>query len=265
MAVTYEDVHAASLLRSHIHPEAMEICYIITGAVTWFAEDQEHDLHGGQVFCTWPGEAHGGIDGIWHPSRLYWLVLHLPDRFPRGFLGLPDDEGRALHTALWNFSRRAFHGPRDVGDRFAELLRLEHYPSPLQSLSARAALVRLLVRVCELSRAADAQRLPEAVRNALGMMRDNFETPLSVHEIARRVGLSPAHFHRVFKAETGLSPGDYYIRTRANAARRLLRDTQLSVLEIALRCGFGSSQYLATCLKRVTGRSPSEYRASQSE
>lgn len=63
-------------------------------------------------------------------------------------------------------------------------------------------------------------------------------------------------FYRAFRSETGLSPVDFINAERLKLARNLLRKDELSVRQIALRCGFSSSSYFARRFRKAYGVSP---------
>lgn len=84
----------------------------------------------------------------------------------------------------------------------------------------------------------------------------------SITELARRAGMSPRHFTRVFTDEVGESPGAYVERIRIEAARRQLEETDDTVVAIAARCGFGTSETMRRNFVRRIGISPDQYRKS---
>ncbi len=84
----------------------------------------------------------------------------------------------------------------------------------------------------------------------------------SITELARRAAMSPRHFTRVFTDEVGEAPGAYVERVRTEAARRQLEETDDTVVAIAARCGFGTSETLRRNFIRRIGVSPDQYRKS---
>lgn len=82
----------------------------------------------------------------------------------------------------------------------------------------------------------------------------------SVGALARRAGMSPRHFARVFAREAGATPARFVERARVEAARRQLEDSGEGVEAIAEACGFGSSETLRRAFLRQLRVGPSEYR-----
>ncbi|MET8469246.1 GlxA family transcriptional regulator [Streptomyces sp. NPDC006422] len=83
---------------------------------------------------------------------------------------------------------------------------------------------------------------------------------LSVPALAARARLSPRHFARAFRAETGLTPGRYVERVRVEHARRLLEDTTGGVEEISRSSGYGTPEAMRRAFLKTLGTSPAEYR-----
>jgi transcriptional regulator GlxA family with amidase domain len=81
----------------------------------------------------------------------------------------------------------------------------------------------------------------------------------SVASLAKRTGLSPRHFARLFRHEVGVTPSSWVEGTRVAAARRLLESGEAPKL-VAKRCGFADADTLRRAFVRVVGVSPAEYR-----
>jgi transcriptional regulator GlxA family with amidase domain len=91
---------------------------------------------------------------------------------------------------------------------------------------------------------------------------EQMRRPLTVADLARHAHLSPRTFARQFLAETGLTPLRWLTAQRVLEARRMLEATDLTVDDIAHRCGFSTPANLRVQLARVVGTTPSAYRAT---
>jgi len=83
---------------------------------------------------------------------------------------------------------------------------------------------------------------------------------LTVESLAARARLSPRHFARAFREETGTTPGRYVDRVRLEHARRLLEDTCDGVEEISRASGYGTPEAMRRAFVRALGTAPAEYR-----
>ncbi len=89
----------------------------------------------------------------------------------------------------------------------------------------------------------------------------NFYLPLTLEDIASKVGVSKYHFIREFKRYTGSTVFTYINTLRCEYAKRLFVNEKLSVGEVADRCGFENFSYFTRTFKRYTGDLPSHFLA----
>ncbi|MEV7601873.1 GlxA family transcriptional regulator [Kitasatospora sp. NPDC089797] len=89
---------------------------------------------------------------------------------------------------------------------------------------------------------------------------DHLDADLSVPVLAARLTMSERHFARVFRAETGTTPGAYVEELRLEAARRLLERTDHPLPGVARACGFGSVETLHRVFRDHLGATPGDYR-----
>ena len=83
---------------------------------------------------------------------------------------------------------------------------------------------------------------------------------ITLAEVAAHFAVSPSHLSRVFHRETGFGVREYLIHYRIRQACDLLLNSELTVTQIADRCGFSDSNYFGDAFKKATGLSPREYR-----
>src|ERR1700726_2081810 len=86
------------------------------------------------------------------------------------------------------------------------------------------------------------------------------EEDLSLNEMAQSVGLSTAHFARIFRKSTGETPHQFVTRQRVERAKAMLRLPEARVLDVAVACGFKTQQHFAQVFRYVCRVSPTEYR-----
>lgn len=122
----------------------------------------------------------------------------------------------------------------------------------------------------DLSPANDAQtislgrieQLEPRLAKAIRIMEVNLEEPFSTREIATQVQLSVRMLELLSTKHLGATPGNYYLRLRLQSARRMVLDSKLSILEIAVRSGFKSQSALSRAFTKRYGQSPLRLRNS---
>ena len=96
----------------------------------------------------------------------------------------------------------------------------------------------------------------EKLLAALKAMEANLEAPLSRGELAAAAGLSLRQLERAFRAQLGHGIHAHYLSLRLGRSRQLLRETSLSIMEIALACGFASASQFARAFRAAYGEAP---------
>ena len=98
------------------------------------------------------------------------------------------------------------------------------------------------------------------VHVAIAYMSEYVESTLPINELAAKCGYSRSHFTHVFTREMGMAPKEYFLRMKVNRACLLLKNTNESIIEIAMRMGFGEGQYFSRTFKKVMGITATQYR-----
>ena len=88
------------------------------------------------------------------------------------------------------------------------------------------------------------------------MMEENIEEPISPSDLARDVGMSTRQLERLFRRYLNRSPKRYYMGLRLQRARNLLLQTDMTVINVALACGFTSPSHFSKCYRNHFGRTP---------
>ena len=96
--------------------------------------------------------------------------------------------------------------------------------------------------------------------NAVSIMEENLEEPLSQKELASKSNISLRQLERLFKKYISKTPNQYYLKLRLERAQNLLMQTSMSILSVALASGFTSSSHFSKCYKVQFGISPRDTR-----
>jgi AraC-like DNA-binding protein len=102
------------------------------------------------------------------------------------------------------------------------------------------------------------------IEKAIDYMKNNFSSSVSLSDIASKCNISPEHFSRTFKQETGSTFSEYLNLLRLKKAHSLLRRSEkASVAKIASLCGFNDSNYFSLKFKQMYGISPKKLQMSK--
>jgi AraC-like DNA-binding protein len=152
-----------------------------------------------------------------------------------------------------------FDGP--LADCVLRLVRLLETPRAISVLSP-AILREICYWLLTGSRGADIARMTlaggraEPIVRAIHTLRDRFEEPVRIEELASTAHLSPSAFHRQFKAVTSMTPLQYQKRLRLLEARRLMVAEAATAATAAFKVGYESASQFSREYARMFGRPP---------
>ncbi len=251
----------------------MEITYIEKGVMEWMVEGVPEKIETGSIFFTLPWQVHGSLNPkepdntIWHV--LFHLEQHYPNpqphfRFPKPFGFLPQ-EMETLSATFSSSTRHCFRATPAMRSLMPTLIGELQSTHELRDAHAITLLRAILV---ELKRIVAGEVVDAAIRNRSEQKVQKLITDLSAQcdhnwslgSMAEQCGIQRTQLGKLFQKLTGGTPMEYLTRIRIERAKALLRETDLKIIEIALECGYGSSQYFANTFRQATGQSPSEYR-----
>ena len=106
-----------------------------------------------------------------------------------------------------------------------------------------------------------ASEIPVEFAATLDDFESNVAAPVTPSGLAARARLAPHRLARLMKRFFGLTPSQFITKTRIAAASRLLRETNQSVADIALACGFYDHSAFTRAFRAVTGVTPTQFRA----
>lgn len=98
------------------------------------------------------------------------------------------------------------------------------------------------------------------IDSAIHFLKECYSTEFSLSDVAKTVNLSPYHFARVFKAQTGKTTYQYLMEIKIEKAKQLLAVGKVSIKEVCLLCGFNSHSHFTSMFTKFVGVSPTEYR-----
>ena len=117
----------------------------------------------------------------------------------------------------------------------------------------------------QVPRAAHCGKLQKRLlQRVLDRMKADLAKDLDLNTLAAESGYSRSHFLRTFRAVMGYSPHQWLTRLRVEQAKTALRENSISLIDIALDCGFSSHAHFSNTFRQIVGVTPSEYRRCHS-
>src|SRR5476651_539494 len=104
--------------------------------------------------------------------------------------------------------------------------------------------------------------VPRILSRVREKIESNLDADLSLDTLAAESGYSRAHFLRMFRAATGLTPHQYVLDLRIRRAQECLRQKDASIIDVAVSCGFSSQSHMTTVFRQRLEMTPAEFRRS---
>ncbi len=106
----------------------------------------------------------------------------------------------------------------------------------------------------------DRESIPASLASTLEFLEEKFAEPISPTQLAKRAGLSPVRFARLIKRIFRITPSQLITQTRLAAAAQMLEESDRSVADIALDCGFYDHSAFTRAFRSATGQTPTLFR-----
>jgi AraC family L-rhamnose operon transcriptional activator RhaR len=227
-------------------------------------QDTEYAVRAGDVFVAKPGQPHEIISSEEDPLGIYfWSYTLVPTTRRHEALGGSD---ALLHAFLiagqWVSDRVPTMQPT-LDLLVEEIVRKQPgYVQAINGLVVKLLLdtARAVVDVPITAEPAGGGPADALASQIAGYLRDNYNRPITIRDVAAQVHLSERHTSRLFRETMGASIKAYLTALRMEIAAQLLLDRRLSIQDVALASGYPDTHYFSTLFHRRMGSTPGCFR-----
>jgi AraC family L-rhamnose operon regulatory protein RhaS len=254
--------------------EGIELTFLARGRTEFLVDQETYQLESGQLTVTRPWQCHQVGNPNIGPSRLCWLILDVGVRRPNQFWKWPSwmilsPPDLARLTALLSQNEQpVWRASDEVAACFERLAAMAQSPEPRKAQTRLQLYINeLLIALGELleahevtldARLVSTQRTVELFLQALP---EHLAEPWTLDKMAYQCGLGASAFAAYCRRITNLTPARFLVQCRVQAAKQLLvQKPGWSITDVALACGFQTSQYLSTVFRQKTGGTPRAWR-----
>lgn len=228
------------------------ICLSGTGQL--LVDGAHLELHAGESTLVLPGQPHIRLPDS-KKRRVTWLLLRFESSEKGWFSGFRNSRSRLSERALQELTAL-----------------LEYYARREDPLAAAGCGASLQILLAELLAKSSSPRgdLPDMPQGSSSCIRELCELMMQMPPVkdpfkivAARSSVTPEYLHVLFRKKTGQTPRDFMARQKLNLAQHLLVNSELTVSEIALRCGFSGIYPFSKFFKSRCKVPPSAYRRAK--
>lgn len=247
-------IPGSCLTPSHYHGD-LEFLLMLEGSTTLVIEGDVIQTQPGSLYFINPNEVHAMYVAA-APSRYDCLVV------PRQLLTLP-----AENAAMTDLLTPLYEGRLLLPRESRNSLLVEQFCRIIDAYEQKSAVgtvahLLLFLDLCQKQKLLLAGTPTPAtpVCRAIDFMQANFDQKLTLDAIAASAGMNAKYFCTYFKKHTHTTPITYLNALRIRHAKNLLREGHMSVLEVALTCGFDNISFFIHQFKTATGKTPGQFR-----
>lgn len=260
--------------------EGIEITFLANGTLPFSADDDEYQLSPGSLTVTRPWQQHRVGNPNMAANKLHWVILDVGVRRPNQewiwpeWVVLSREEIKKLTTFFRQNETCVWTATKEIQKNFEEL---EHLVQ--EDTLSKPAYSKILIKINELLLSLldlyETRNVPlqaeltsnrRSVDLFLNDLKDQLDHKWTIRSMAKHCGLKSTAFVHYCKQCTNMTPTEYLTYLRIEKGKQLLKEfPKRSILDIALDCGFSTSQYFASTFKTLADTTPTEYRNTYSQ
>jgi AraC family L-rhamnose operon regulatory protein RhaS len=267
----YGDDH---LVRLPLHKNpGLEIVYIERGKLLWECEGHLENIPEESIYFTLPWQKHGSATLFEPDYKIHFIVIKLKSESVekrdqiqfKPEMAFEKEVEEKISDLLCHCSQHAWPASPMLKVLMPEILSELKHPTSFHSTRIRTLLKQIILELVQTIRdgkskpahfAANSFRLQKLLKE----LDRNYGEKWTLASMAEKAGLKRSQFSEIFKHITGESPLSYLKSVRVLKAAQQLKNTSLSITDIAFECGFSSSQHFASVFKKTIGQTPLKYR-----
>ncbi len=151
--------------------------------------------------------------------------------------------------------------PCDIQDQLCNMIETykQNRIDPTLDLRMSGILTDIMIKCTLASMRSEVRAVPQLIQDAQSYLAEHYNEENSLDMLSRKFNINKHHFIRQFKLYTGMTPHEFIISTRIHEAKQLLRFTEMTVSEVALKVGIEHVGHFINLFKRVEGMTPGAY------
>lgn len=252
--ISYDKVtNRRKFTKIHYH-DTSELYYLLGGRTKYFVGDETYILEKKNLIFIPPQILHScDSEDTLHNER---MLISIPNSYF-------DESTKEIYDELCE-SKFIYIPPEKlyiIDDLFNKINTEYSKEKKHSSILIKLYIMELLTLLCRLKTHHEPVGLQtdEIIRDIAEYIRQNYSESLSLELLSKTFCISGSYLSRQFKAVLGIGISDFITYIRITNAEKLLSETDMSITEIAAKCGYNDSNYFTSVFKRLKGTTPYKY------
>lgn len=248
-------MHPTRVIDSHV------LIFVKQGELDMWENDQVFHLEAGHTLHLWPNRQHGSTKPMPLGLKYYWIHFELEDRSEKNERTIGEEFAPFIKMPQVNL----MHQPEKL-ERLFRMFLDDQETGMLHPYTANLLTTLMLIEVAQAAeeRPATPDDLNAVATWAHTYIRINYDRPITTGKIAEAIGYNPDYLGRIYHKVYGCTLTDAIHRRRIDKACQYLLDTQMTIEQIAEKCGFADPDYFRRIFRRYMQISPGDYRREYS-
>ena len=223
----------------HSH-ENLHICFVFQGGKAETKKETLFTQKGGSVFFYHAEEIHRWVT----PNPLSKSAnIEIGQDFLRKYRLKSSDVKKAIYT---NVSAKTL------------MLKIQQ-EMILEDINSKVAVESLLLELVSFSKNVNIRKTPAWILPLTELLHDQWNQPISLREIASNIGVHPVTISKYFRKYFSCTLGEYQRKLKVEKSIQLIKESKLSLTEIAFLCGFTDQSHFIRNFKKMTGFLPKDF------
>lgn len=250
--------------------KGIEICYVAKGKYEWDVEKKKYTLLPGNGFVTCPWQHHGSAKGFVDLGEIWWIIISPKIFNEKGKFRLASASGFSkehesiIGKTLVSNNHPLLNNTNILQNHFMMLYKELVNQEFGYDVKVQHIIEMILMTVVRLIQNHEKEEVKEIelITRLENQLKENLNFKWSVDQMAAANYMGTTSFNEKIKKLTGFTPSSYLIQLRIAEAQKQLLNTDKPITNIALDCGFSSSQHFSGTFVKRTGISPNKFRGS---
>jgi AraC-like DNA-binding protein len=246
-----EAMHPTRVLNNH------ELIFVKQGELDMWEGDQIFKLCAGQTLHLWPGRQHGSTKPMPLGLKFYWIHFELEDRNGKDERRSGDEFAPAIKVPQVSQINQP--------ERLERLFLMFLYDQESGLLNPDSANLLVILMLTEIAQSCEQKPQNQDDLNAVATwahtyIRINYDHPITTSKVAEALGYNADYLGRIYRQIYGVTLTEAINRRRIKFACEYLLDSNLTIEQIALKCGFADPDYFRRVFRRYMQVPPGKYR-----
>jgi AraC-like DNA-binding protein len=244
-------MHPTRIIESH------ELIFVKQGELDMWENDQVFHLEAGQSLHLWPRRQHGSTKPMPLGLKFYWIHFEVEERSEKNERSSDEEFAPLVKVPQVNLI-----GQPEKLERLFRMFLDEQETGLLLPYTANLLTTLMLIEVAQSSeeKVVNPEDLNAVATWAHTYIRFNYDRPITTGKIAQALGYNPDYLGRIYHKVYGCTLTEAIHRRRVHMACQYLLDSQMTIEQIAEKCGFVDPDYFRRIFRRYMQISPGDYR-----